>query len=119
MIAYLADGSTLSYGEPLEAASEQKLLDVCISIRDGKPVPCGLEAASAQNICMFAAQASMPDIVKFPTEMIVTSGEVGQRITYVNGLQLALSKCYQSRKLPSELQYDWAKPGKVVPIQSA
>jgi len=61
MVGHLSDGSTVRYGKPLEADSDQKPHAVCAAIREGKPVACGLEAAAAQNTCMFAAQQSMPD----------------------------------------------------------
>jgi predicted dehydrogenase len=116
LIATMADGTTIRYGHPLEAISSQKLQDVCNSIRAGTPVACGLEAASPQNICMFASQESTPQIVEFPRELIVIEGEPGSRMTYVPELESGLNRCYERAKLPSELSLSWAKPGKLIRI---
>jgi len=112
----MSDGSTIRYGEPLNSVTDQKLQDVCAANREGKPVACGLEASASQNICTFAAQQSMPFISRFPEDMIVTEGEIGKRITYARDLDSALSDCYKNFKLPSEMQYKWARPGNVQAI---
>jgi predicted dehydrogenase len=114
LIAHLPDGTSLRYGAPLDAGNDYKLRDVCRCIRQNKPVACGLEAAASQNTCMFAAQQSMPDIIEFPKSLITIEGEPGNRTTYLAALQGELSKCYQSYKLPSELNFDWARPGKII-----
>jgi predicted dehydrogenase len=118
MIAHLPDGTTVNYGEPLEAVSDQKLQDVCAAIREGKPVACGLEAAFPQNLCMFAAQKSMPDIIEFPPEMVVTEGDDGNRTTHAKNLETSLGKCYENYKLPSEMHFGWARPGKLQMVET-
>ena len=116
LVAHLHDGSTVQYGEPLEAGTEAKLQDICRAIRDHGHVACGLEAAASQNTCMFAAQQSMPQITEFPRGMVVTEGEYGHRITYVRNLETILNACYDSFALPTELRFDWARPGTVQTI---
>jgi hypothetical protein len=62
---------------------------------------------------MFAAQQSMPLITRFPDDMIIVEGEPGRRCTYARDLDLALGDCYEGHKLPSELHFKWAQPGKM------
>jgi predicted dehydrogenase len=118
LVAHLHDGTTVQYGQPLEADSGAKLQDVCNSIRSNLPVACGLEAAASQNACMFAAQQSMPAITDFPKSMVITEGEYGHRITYVRNLETILNACYDSFALPTELRFDWARPGQVQDLKS-
>jgi len=114
--AHMADGSTVNYGVPILADSPQKLVDVSQSIRAGKPPACGLEAASAQTFCMFAAQQSTAKINDFPDSMIVVEGEPNSRRTYVAGLEKMLDRCFDKFQLPSELKMKWAKPGKKIVV---
>jgi hypothetical protein len=65
---------------------------------------------------MFAAQQSMPLISRFPEDMVVTEGEIGKRVTYARGLDSALNDSYKNFKLPSEMHFNWARPGKVQTI---
>jgi predicted dehydrogenase len=113
--ARMNDGSTFSYGTPIESDSVEKMLDVCNAIRTGQPVACGLEAAAAQTACMFAAQQSMPGMIEFPREMVAIEGEPGSRRTSVTGLEAALDRCFDEYKMPSELGFPWSRPG--VPIE--
>jgi predicted dehydrogenase len=114
--AQMADGSTVSYGAPIESNSAEKLLDVCRSIRTGKPVACGLEAAASQTACMFAAQQSMPVITEFPKDLISVEGEIGARKTYVRGLEASLNQCFEEFCLPSELNFPWSRAGQTITI---
>jgi len=116
MIGRLSDGSIIRYGKPPDAATDEKLKVVCTAIREGKPIVCGLEASASQNTCMFAAQQSMPLISRFPEDMVVTEGEIGKRVTYARGLDSALNDSYKNFKLPSEMHFNWARPGKVQTI---
>jgi predicted dehydrogenase len=117
-VARLHDGTTVTYGDPMQATPGTKLVNIWQAIRDNGKVACGLEAAAPQNICMFAAQKSMPQITEFPRDMVVTEGEFGHRITYVQNLEAILNACYDSFALPTELHIDWAKPGTVQMIDS-
>jgi hypothetical protein len=118
IVARLGDGTSVKYGEPLDADTGAKLRDVCRAIRENRPVACGLEAAASQTICMFAAQQSMPHITEFPPEMVVRAGEYGHRITYVRDLEGMLNACYEKFALPTELRFDWARPGSVQTIEN-
>jgi predicted dehydrogenase len=114
--ARMKDGSTISYGTPIESDSAQKLLEVCSAIRTGQAVACGLEAAAAHTACMFAAQQSMPEITEFPEEMIDIEGEAGSRKTSVAGLEAALDQCFDEFRLPSELGFSWSRPSKPIAV---
>jgi predicted dehydrogenase len=117
IIARMTDGSSTSYGRPIHADSPQKLVDVSVSIRAGKPPACGLEAASAQTYCMFAAQQSTPNIHDFPDNMIVVEDEPNHRRTYVAGLEKMLDRCFEKFQLPSDLGMKWAKPAKKITVE--
>lgn len=111
MIAFLADGSTKSYGNP-EHNSIEKLWIVIDAIRNHGTIPCGLEAAYAHTLCINGAQLSMPDIADFSPEQIVKEGEPA--LIWVKGLNEVLRQCYATGKLPSELGTPWSKSGRSI-----
>jgi predicted dehydrogenase len=112
LIARFHDGTTVDYGAPPNADTGEKLQSVCRSIRENQPVICGLEAAASQTLCMFAASESS-QITSFPPEMVVTTGEAGNRARHVPHLEAMLTQCSDRFALPSELGFDWARPGAV------
>jgi predicted dehydrogenase len=112
LVAHLSDGSIIQYGEPLDADTSTKLHDICEAILENRPVSCGLEAAASQTLCMHAAQQSMPDITEFPPQMVIETGEPGDQTIHVQNLEAMLTSCCEKFALPSELGFDWARPGK-------
>ena len=85
-------------------------------MRSGKPVACGIEASFAHTQCVLAAQQSGGQIVSFAPSSIKLVGAPGHRKTVVDCLSDTLTRCYHEAKLPSELNVEWAKPGKPVEI---
>lgn len=94
----------------------RKLWEFIKAIRGAGPVVCGLEAASAQNLALNGAQDSMPDIVEFPRDIVKQTGEEGKRVTYAEGLDEVMKRCFEEEKLPSELGVAWARPGREVDL---
>jgi hypothetical protein len=113
IVARMADGTTKNYGSPNEP-NDGKILLTVDAIGRGTPSLCGIEAAAAHTRCAVAAQASAPDIVPFPRDLVRVTGEVGHRATAVEGLDDVLRRCYAEWRLPSELAVSWARPGRAV-----
>jgi predicted dehydrogenase len=118
LVARLSDGSEIKYGEPLDADTSTKLHDICEAVLENRPVSCGLEASASQTLCMYAAQQSMPQITEFPPQMVVKTGEPGDRTIFVKDLETMLTTCYEKFSLPTEAGFDWARPGKPQTIEN-
>jgi predicted dehydrogenase len=116
IVAERSDGSQIDYGCPASADSPQKLFDVLESIRQGRPVLCGPEAAGAQTACICAAQLSTPKIVDFPRDLVVVEGDPGERRTSVKDLDRSLDQCYEQGRLPSEIGISWSAAGKKITL---
>ena len=114
IVAYFKDGSIKEYGNP-EKETIRKLWMAIDSVCEGKPVVCGLEAASSQVLCINGAHESMPEIVDFPKEIIKV--ETNKNITYVDGLNEIIKECYKDAVLPYEKGTAWAKQGKKVNME--
>lgn len=112
--AVFKDGSVKEYGKP--DGSRKKLWMAIDSVREGKPVVCGLEAAYSHTLCINGMQDSMPDIQDFPQEYI-RYDDVRQ-ITWVEGLAEVMKECFKEWKLPSELNVPWAKAGREIDLRN-
>jgi predicted dehydrogenase len=107
IIAFFNDGTKKCYGDPFEKVM-RKLWIAVDTVRGQAQIPCGLEAASSETICVNAAQESMNPIV-FPSDIVRRLEE--KRLTWVEGLAETLKECYATGKMPSELGVSWAKAG--------
>ncbi len=115
--ARAADGTEKTY--PVDQSWERmmrKLWDALDSVRTGTPPVCGLEAASAQTLCINGMHDSVPEVVEFPSELVRVSGHGEKRVTWAEGLAEALDASYEAWKLPSEMGLSWAKAGDVVDV---
>jgi hypothetical protein len=56
------------------------------------------------------------DIVEFPADIAMASGEGNGRVVWVQGLGECLSGCYDEGVLPSETEVEWAVPGEAVDL---
>jgi predicted dehydrogenase len=110
--ATFSDGSVRNYGSP-DGDTIRKLWDTMDAIHTGKPVVCGIEAASAHTACMYSAQQSR-EIAQFPAPLVHVEGDPGSRKTWVTDLEEALTRCYDLSRLPSELGVPWSEPGREV-----
>jgi len=109
IVASFDDGSERVYGDPERGAFEQKLWGAVDAVRQGRPTPCGLEAAFGQTLCIHGIQTSSPNIHDFDQSLIQTVGD--QPLVCVKGLGDLLAACYQEARLPSERGVAWAHPG--------
>ncbi|MCS7463744.1 Gfo/Idh/MocA family oxidoreductase [Paenibacillus doosanensis] len=107
--AVFHDGTVKGY-EPQQST---KLL-TCIEAAavGGTDIPCGLEAAYAQVLCMNGMLESMPKVKEFPAGLVRRDEEV--RSFWVDGLREALLDSYHRWALPSDLGFEWAAKGDIV-----
>jgi alpha-mannosidase len=112
----LKDGQVKDYGSPGEEPF--KKLWACLdAVRSQAPLPCGVEAAASQTLCINGFQESMPAIVDFPRLLLHREHSDGTRQLSVQGLEETFVQCYQEGLLPSERGVGWAKPGKDVSLE--
>ena len=119
VVARFHDGTVRDYGAPSSSHDARKLWATVDAIRAGTPVPCGIEAATAQTLVVSAAEASMPEAVEFPARLVQRAGDAGARKTWVEGLDDVLLTCYRDWRLPSELGAAWSAPGDEVDMTEA
>jgi predicted dehydrogenase len=115
------DGRAKTYGSPDRDKMRKLWLTITSIEKDsvnGGDAICGIDAAAAQTRCNWAIQASSPRISAFPQDIIVAQGATGERQLTVDGLPESLIACYEQRRLPSELGFAWAQPGKTITLQA-
>lgn len=111
------DGRTKSYPKVITAPdNEAKLAEALDCLRAGRKPACGIEAARSQTVCINGAQESMSEVVTFPESMIKITNLENDRVTHVPELIEALRTCCRESKLPSELGFEWAKPGREIDL---
>ena len=116
IVARCADGTTIDYGRPKDDPEVTKVWTCLASIAGAGAIPCGLEAARAQTICVNGAQDSAGEPVEFPRSLLRFIGEDSQRLTWVEGLADVLRCCYEAGVLPSEIGVEWAHAGAPVDL---
>jgi len=121
-VARFRDGSTKNYGSP-NPDIYKKLYDAVDCAANDKPIACGLEAASAQTLCVNGGHDSVPQIPAFPAAIVNTSKYPSQdepgaeaMITWVTGLEDLMSKCYEKCQLPGEAGIPWAETGQTIEL---
>ncbi len=117
LVARLADGTVINYGEPHEDFGA-KIRNCIQSIRDGSHPLCGIAAASAQTACIESAQHSMPQICEIPDSVRRFSGEGEKRIYWGEGITEMLQNSFDAAVLPSELATSpsWICAGKTIDL---
>lgn len=110
--ASLNNGEEIEYGQP---SKPEKLWVALDAVNSGKELPCGLEAASAQTICINGIQESVKEIKTFPEEIIKFNQEKQQ--VWVEGLVDVLKDCYEKALLPTENNVLWAQAGRKVNLE--
>ncbi len=109
--AVFKDGTTKHYGDPF--LNRRRKLWICIdAVRNGTPIPCGIEAALSHTVCINGAQKA--GITNFPAELVVK----GEKAIYVKGLGDVIKDCYERQLLPSEVGASWAKPASKVNLEA-
>jgi predicted dehydrogenase len=128
--AFCDDGSVREYASPGSDRQERKLWTMIDAVSGDSgtaasggrnaspaaPIPCGLEAARAQTLCVNGAQDSMPEPVDFPAPLIRVTGEGGEELRWVDGLADAFADCFEKGILPSEAGLSWARPGRTIDL---
>jgi predicted dehydrogenase len=118
-VARFRDGSIRHYDDP-NADRYLKIWHSIDSVRTGKPIPCGVRAASAHALAVAAAQLSMPNIRDFPKSMVTMEHPVGAAaapMKCVTGLGSALVQCYDQAILPAEHGgLAWSAAGEVIDL---
>jgi len=104
-----------NYGSPDREPLRKMWEAIDLVSGSGRPA-CGLEAASGQVLAVNGAQDSMPEVQKFPGDMVVSKGEPGKREIAVAGLAEVLEECYRKNALPSELGVSWSRKGRVIAL---
>ncbi|MCJ7613067.1 MAG: gfo/Idh/MocA family oxidoreductase, partial [Candidatus Aminicenantes bacterium] len=103
------DGRVKDYGPPDEQPFK-KLWDSVAAVRSGQPLPCGVEAASSQTLCINGFQESAASIIDFPARLLERQGRPGSRLIFTRGLEEAFVLCNESGLLPSEMHIAWSRP---------
>ena len=114
--ARFQDGTIKEYGDP-DAVYLQKLWDCLANVRTSDEPACGPAAARSQICCINGAQESMPEIVDFPKLLVSKTGEEGNQLTWVQGLDRVLQNCYEKALLPSERCIPWSKKGMEIDLR--
>ena len=109
-VATMADGSCRDYGNPDDTDSN-KIWQSVEAIRTGEPVACDVGTATAQTVCVVAAQRSAM-ISPLPADRIESVDIGGSPCRSVRGLGQEFLACYDRAALPSELPLPWAVSGK-------
>ena len=106
-------GETVVYGDPF-ADETNKIWQCADAVRTGAPVPCNVETAIAHVLAVNGMHESAPTIHAFPAALVHQTDD----LTFVDGLQACLDRCYAENKLPAELgDVAWAQAGKTVDLQ--
>ena len=110
MTATFTNGTTHRYGLP-DYKSDTKLWRCVDAVRTGEQVPCDIRTASAQTLCIDAAQRSRP-IVDFPVALLRDDSRPPEGVLrYVEGLADVMHRCFEADALPSELgDVGWSRP---------
>jgi predicted dehydrogenase len=118
IIVHFKDGRVRAYGDPTMPGAEMEKLWHCVdSIRTGKPIVCGIEAASAHTLCIDGAQESTEITSILPEDVRLESRGDGDSLTWVSGMQEAFKQSYSQSCLPGELDtFRWTKTGKIVDL---
>lgn len=108
-------GEHIVYGNPDDDWT-RKLWRTVEEVQSGRQSSlCGVETASAQTLCIEAAQKC--GIIPFPKEFICSNKDGDATQTWVPSLATAFIQCYNLNLLPSEVgSVPWAIPGTTVKI---
>jgi predicted dehydrogenase len=108
--ARFADGRIRNYGNP-NTQPDRKLWLCADAARDGKPIPCGVEAALPHLRCVQAVQEAPGGIIDVPASAIRQrdDGAAGT-LRWIAGIDEVFTRCYERHALPGELgDVSWAR----------
>jgi hypothetical protein len=96
----------------------KKLWDVLRAVRTGVPPVCGVAAASGQTLAVNGLQDSRPDIVEIPAALRVIERAGRSEWIRIRDLDEAWGRCYEQRRLPSEIGVTWARAGRRIDLRN-
>ena len=105
-----------TYGSPEDDDQFLKLHEAIKTVKEGGPMICGPEAATAQVLCVNGIQDSVEEIMSFSTDRI-KADENNERL-WVEDLGKDLYTCYLNNVLASEANLSWAIPGKKIDLRN-
>ena len=115
--ARFTDGRVKNYGNP-DAQPHRKLWLCVDAVREGKPVPCGVQAVLPHLICFNAVQEAPGAIVGLPASAIGqrVAGD-GVTLRWIDGVEDLFAACFERGLLTHELgQAPWAVAGRRVSV---
>lgn len=100
LVVHFHDGRVIHYPSPeAEPEPETKLRAAIELVRNGGVSRCGISASRAHMECTLLAQSAASEIRNVPESMIVRRQENGEERLYVDGLQEALTACFDSGRI--------------------
>jgi hypothetical protein len=113
IVARSASGAEKIYGDPF-ADQAEKIWQCADAVRTGAPVACDVTAAIPHVVAVNGMHESVPTIRAFPDELLRRTDD----LTWVDGLQEALLRCYTQNVLPSECgDLPWSRAGRTVDLR--
>jgi Predicted dehydrogenases and related proteins len=112
--AFFKDGTRKDYGNPYSGNNK---LHKCIdAVSRGASIPCGIEAAYSQTLCINGAQESMPDIIDFPKNSVRFDESFGH--FWVDGLDDILKNCYETWSTPIQMSIAWSRQSREINVRN-
>jgi predicted dehydrogenase len=108
IIAYMNDGEVIEYGNP-DLEPLKKLWTVIEAVQQDKEIPCNINSAIPEILCINAMQRALADNSEFPVSMLRHNVVDEETFTYVEGIDQIMQQCFMENTLPSELGVGWAK----------
>ena len=113
-VARFHDGRQRVYGDPNQDRN-LKIWQSVDAVRSGRPIACGIRAATPHTLSVLAAQMSSATIGGFPTDLRRMLGENGDSMICIDGLSEALVECFDRGVLPAEHgKLQWARAARLV-----
>ena len=114
--ALFHDGSVKQYESLTQVDGMQKVWDCIEAVRGGSLPLSRVETAVPEVLCANGADLSHP-VSTIPEKFVTRIGELGARMTHIEGLEDGLLHCFENGILPSEAGIPWAVPGKTIEVQ--
>ncbi|MBU0638478.1 MAG: Gfo/Idh/MocA family oxidoreductase [Planctomycetes bacterium] len=105
------------YASPNSEPQMKKLCACCAALADSGEIPCGLEAARVQTLCVNGAHDSAGAAVAFPAALVRVARRAQTRLTSVAGLAETMQRCYELGVLPSEADVPWSRAGRTIDLR--
>jgi predicted dehydrogenase len=114
--AVFKDGTEKVYNSTHSSPLADKIRICVEAVKSGShQIPCGLEAAYPQVLCVNAAMDAIPEIPGFLPHLV--HHDEATNAIWVEGLEAALWQCYDKWQLPSEAGLEWAGAAKTVDLK--